>query len=97
MTVIPDFGYKDNGICYNDLGGWKLFYDFVKKEPKFQKLSNYIEQRNLKKREKNNSIQKKKKMTINQDDLMQVSKNDELLQKSKMSKELESLIGLHQN
>lgn len=47
MNVVPDFGYEQNTLEYRDLGGWKLFYDYVKKEPKFQKLTNYINEKNL--------------------------------------------------
>lgn len=53
MSVVPDFGYPEYGsqggslLYNNEIFGWKLFYDYVKKEPKFQKLSNFIEERNL--------------------------------------------------
>lgn len=32
-TVIPDFGYSQNGMLYNKSSGWNLFYDYCKKEP----------------------------------------------------------------
>lgn len=47
MTVVPDFGYEKSGMeFWEDVGGWKLFYDYVKKEPKYQKLTNYIQNKN---------------------------------------------------
>jgi hypothetical protein len=46
MTVVPDFGYEKNSIEFKDISGWKLFYDYVQKEPKFQKLSKFIKERN---------------------------------------------------
>ena len=42
MNVVPDFGYEKNTIEYKDLGGWKLFCDYISKEPKYEKLKNYI-------------------------------------------------------
>ena len=42
MTVVPDFGYDSNTVEDRKFDGWKLLYDYVQKEPKFQKLTNYI-------------------------------------------------------
>ena len=43
MKVFPDFGYEKNTIEYRDFGGWKIFCDYISKEPKYQKLKNYID------------------------------------------------------
>ena len=43
MNVFPDFGYEKNNLEYRDMGGWKLFCDYISKEPKYEKLRNYIQ------------------------------------------------------
>lgn len=60
---IPDFGFKEN-VLFEEMAGlscdsydsslfkpsnWKLFYDAVKKYPKFEKLKNYIDESNKRK------------------------------------------------
>ena len=39
MTVVPDFGEGyTNPPEFREFGGWKVFYDYIKKEPRFEKL-----------------------------------------------------------
>ncbi|CDW89677.1 UNKNOWN [Stylonychia lemnae] len=95
MTVVPDFGYDKNQIEFKDISGWKLFYDFVQREPKFQKLQKYIKERNQEIREKQKLQKKKKTKKQNQDDIDIIDKDH--LVKSKVSKDLEQLISIHKS
>lgn len=59
MTVEPDFGYERNSLDFREVTGWKLFYDYVTKEPKYVKLTNFIKERNI--QEKERLLKEKKK------------------------------------
>lgn len=52
MTVQPDFGYEKNSQDFRGVTGWRLFYDYVSKEPKYMKLQNFIHNRNIEEKEK---------------------------------------------
>eukprot|EP00347_Sterkiella_histriomuscorum_P003210 403365169 len=95
MTCVPDFGYKQDTIEFKDMSGWKLFYDCIQKEPKYQKLTNYIKER-TKETQERLKLQKKKK---SKQSLMEElnPRNNEIMKNSKASKELEQLITIHQN
>lgn len=43
VNVFPDFRYDTNTLEYRDISGWKLFCDYISKEPRFEKLTNYIQ------------------------------------------------------
>ena len=45
MTVVPDFGYQEKTYGDESVAGWKLLYDYVKKNPKMIKLQNLVKSR----------------------------------------------------
>ena len=42
MKGYPDFGYNMSSEHFRDMKGWRFFLDYLKKEPKFEKLTNLI-------------------------------------------------------
>ena len=61
MQVVPDFGYDKGSMDFKeDVNGWRLLYDYVQKEPKYQKLTNYIASRTKEQEEKKLRDKKKK-------------------------------------
>ena len=47
MTVVPDFGYQERNVVdqAQNLTGWKLLYDYVRKSPKMVKLQHIVKQK----------------------------------------------------
>jgi|LauGreDrversion4_2_1035121.scaffolds.fasta_scaffold103810_1 hypothetical protein len=48
MTVVPDFGYEQkNVVDQQNVFGWRLLYDYVRKSPKMVRLQHIIKEKVL--------------------------------------------------
>jgi len=48
LKVMPDFGYGNgNNVIENNpsIRGWRLVSDFIKSHDKYERLSNFVEER----------------------------------------------------
>jgi hypothetical protein len=46
MTVVPDFGYEQkNVVDQQNVFGWRLLYDYVRKSPKMVRLQHIIKEK----------------------------------------------------
>lgn len=53
MTVIPDFGYEQKNIVdQQNVYGWRLLYDYVRKSPKMIRLQHIIHDKVQEKKQK---------------------------------------------
>lgn len=43
LGVVPDFGYQLRTIGDENITGWSMFYDYLKKEPKLQRFHNLVQ------------------------------------------------------
>lgn len=42
LGVVPDFGYQEQTIGDQNLSGWRLLFDYVRKDSKLIKLKNIV-------------------------------------------------------
>ena len=42
LGVVPDFGYNEKNIGDQNLNGWKMLFDYVKKDSRLEKLKNFV-------------------------------------------------------
>lgn len=53
MTVVPDFGYQQKNIVdQQNVFGWRLLYDYVRKSPKMIRLQHIIQDKVQEKKQK---------------------------------------------